>query len=713
MAVLQLARAGVVEGGRFSPTRIVAVLGGLSTLGLLSYPLPTAWLGLFGLLGLALARWRLRAAPVPSSSFTIPIGLYLVGGVIGLMVAIHPDGAAMRFFGLVAAIGGFALVLELVRSGESARIVAWIALLVVLVCTPILLLVVYEFTLVAVLPEPVPSWMASLDPVRNVVLNSDEVLLRFRLRRSGLGAIAAFGIALALGPLLAGSSRRTRVLAASAIALLLPFLVAADNRGSLLAVALAGLVVVSLRYWWMVSGVFVVIGAVVAVLTGLVPLPTFEWLVAFRPDRADTVANLLYRTALWNDVLFLLGDYRFTGVGLGGRSVRETYQTYFLPVEPPFSHAHNILLQSYLEQGPLGLAGVLLLGIGTCVLAIRVVRRAQGTAERSAAISASAAALALFLAGQTDIVPMTTVGMVIWFGTLGLLVALDRMVAPAHVRVGSSGTAPIVSSRLAALGSAVGSAALVLVVALALPRSTLASTPDAPAAGSPLHLIAAQIYLNLGSVDLGKVTMGINRPREEREQRLEEAAWYLQRAHDLAPGDLGIDRQRAGVATAQSRESAARRILADAENRASPSDRAFRFQLGRLYRDAGDVERGVAVWSALGERRQLAQWGDRLSRRGSWKSAALVHMAVVQLAPNDASAYPDLTEALRRQEGSDAARAAMLRLAAEHPGTPWPLLEIGDLYARDGDREHARQWYEKAAALAPDQTSVRQRLAGG
>jgi tetratricopeptide (TPR) repeat protein len=206
-------------------------------------------------------------------------------------------------------------------------------------------------------------------------------------------------------------------------------------------------------------------------------------------------------------------------------------------------------------------------------------------------------------------------------------------------------------------------------------------------------------------------TMGFSRADDEQNRRLDAADRSLRRALELDPRNLGIHRQLAATAIERSQSSQARRLLAEAESMVMPDDLEYRFQLGRLYEGAGYVSRGIAVWVSLGRRDQLLNWGERLSRRGSWKNAAQVYRAAIDLAPNDPAPYAHLADAVRRDDGREAARAALLRISAEHPQVPWPLLEIGDLWAREGDNAQARLWYEKAAALAPDQASIRQRLA--
>src|SRR5687767_270307 len=60
-------------------------VGGVTcVLGLLSYPLPVAWLCLVVLAAVASARWYLRGQPLPGTQFNVPIGVYAAGALVGL-----------------------------------------------------------------------------------------------------------------------------------------------------------------------------------------------------------------------------------------------------------------------------------------------------------------------------------------------------------------------------------------------------------------------------------------------------------------------------------------------------------------------------------------------------------------------------------------------------------------------------------------------------
>src|SRR5438046_9518781 len=81
--------------------RCAALLG---ILGLLTYPLPTAWLGLLILVALPAVRWRFAGSPLPASAFAPWLLLYLMSATFGLALTFDPESGQVRFFGLLAAL---------------------------------------------------------------------------------------------------------------------------------------------------------------------------------------------------------------------------------------------------------------------------------------------------------------------------------------------------------------------------------------------------------------------------------------------------------------------------------------------------------------------------------------------------------------------------------------------------------------------------------
>lgn len=715
-----------LAGWSVRPTASVGIgLGALSVLGLLTYPLPSAWLGLGGLVALGLARWWLLGRPFPSSPLTVPLGLYLAGAGLGLYATVRPHFAEVRFFGLLAALGAFWLTLDAVTTARVARRTVNAALLVALAATPVLLILItptLELSrLLVLLPDRVAEWLIGHQPIALAVWEMDAIGQRYRLAQSGLGALAAYGIGLTLGPLFAPATRRARLFALISAGYLGYFLVLGGSRGALLSVALVGLLVGVLRRRRLLLVALpllaVALGGLLhlesSVQTGHPPTQPLEHFAA----RATSFGSVRQRIELWENALFLLGDFSFTGVGLGLWSVISIYDAYFLPQQLPFFHTHNIFVQSYLEQGLPGLAGLLGLAGGALVVGGRTLARARDPLVRSPAISAAGAVLTLVLCGLTDVDAMTTVGMVLLFGTLGLLVALDPLAErPAEqrpLRRSAWASRSHCGRARARLGKRALVASLALGAALttsaaAPARDSGASSPLPAGLGNPLRSAAARAYLNLGALELAKATLGDVRPPAERQRFLDAAQGYLEQALDHDPDNPSIHRTLAAVALADGQPADARDVLVNAERLAPPDDSRLFFQLGRLYRQADDVDGAIAAWSrvdrrigawnATGPDAQLILWGAELVRRGRWPEAVAVNREAIGAAPMNPAPYRALAIALTQDRGEAAALAAMQGLAELAPDVPWAHDEVVKLYRRFGRWQEAQPWQEQAAA---------------
>ena len=715
------------------PGGLWIALGVLSVAGLMIYPLPPARLGLGGLALLGAGRWWRRGRPCPSSPFNLPLGLYLAGGAVGLYASVSPQTAEIRFFGLLAAVGAFCLVLDGVASTREASRLTSGTLLFVVVAAPLLFILDAPSVTLDRLPGPLGTGVTALiplvQPVRRVILQEDPTFSqRYVLHAAGLGTLSAYGVGLALGPLLAGATRRVRLLGGLALAWCALFTALSSMRGAALSALLVTLLFVAMRQRWLLAGALLLVGLTIGIIGGLMRLPSGPLEPALRSLSGPIAESGTFRLRqeLWDNALFMLGDFRFSGVGLGKNSVREVYGEYFLPVDRGigFYHAHSFIVQSYLEQGLLGLVGLLgLLAVGL-VVAWRTLAQARDPLVRSTAISASGAALALVLAGLTEVVVVTTVGMALLCATLGLLAVAGRSAAQPLGGLSRRYGLPARPTPLT-VGAAV--AVLVLLAALATPLIALAQGTTGPQSvparlTQPLRAALAELYLNLGALEVTKITQGKEPPRAERRQRLATAEAFLDRARELDAGNLGVYRNLASVDLAQGQAGDAVRVLEVAEAVAAPDDDRFWFQLGRLYREAGDVDRAVAAWSrvdpsvggmnAAGTDAQLTRWGADLLQLGRWDAAVKVNRAAVRAWPINPTPYASLSGAVSKRWGQEAALAEMQELAEVYPDIPWPLVQIGDLYRRAGDRAAAQSWYEKAAAIAPDERAIRERLDG-
>ena len=704
-------------------------LGALGVLGLLTYPLPTAWLGLGAFLIATVARRRMSGRLPSSTPLALPLGLYLGGAAVGLYVTTTPVSAGVHLFGLIAALATFSLITDSVGSGQAAYRLLRGMLLAVLVATPLLASVVL-YSLQPLdfgqLPAPPADLLASSRSLHKAVRDfypdrDDDVEGRYRLTGGGLSSLAAFGAALALGPLLAGPSRRERLLGGLASGYFALFLLLAGRRWGLVSVLAVAALFLALRYrWLLVVGLGLAAAAIVVV--SRVGLTESTQRLGF--GALGSVSDLTsgqQRLEHWGNLLYLLGDFRFTGVGLGADSYFALYKEFyaihkqFWPTEyyVKVLHAHNMFLQTYLEQGLLGLLGLLgVIAVGL-VVGYRTLRQVRDPWLRVATISGGGAALTFVLTGLLEITPVTTLGSVMLFGSLGLVFAVSRLEGrpagrfvphwPYSIKLPTRRGASLIAGTVAFL--------VLLVVLATATASRVEAIPslqqDASRLSQPLVAATAALNLNLGALELTRVTGTNSVPRREREQRLALAESFLQRALALDPENVGIHRNLATLALARGQSPEALRVLAEATRLADPGDRRYLIQLGRLYRDAGSAELALDAWSRARAKAQLAGWGAYLEEHERGRGAVDAYRAAIRIDPTDGTLYPALARALVRTAGRDAALAEMQELAQLYPELGWAYLEVGDHYWRAGQLEQARAWYEQGAAVGPDQPGAR------
>jgi O-antigen ligase len=693
------------------PERLCTVVAVLSIVALLAYPHPSAFAGAIGLVALVVTRRYLVGRALPPSPLSVPFGLYLGGAVVGLYVTLRPDTAGTRFFGLLAALGTFYLVLDRVTSLRAARRIIGAALLLALLGVAFLWLGRGPSDTPGRHPRRVglTALRAISTPVWRGIRDVDPFGQHYRLTSAGLGMLASYGACLALGPVLAGGTPRVRLGGLTAAATFAIFLVLSGSRTAHLSTAVVFPLFGALRWRWLAALASVPVALAAGIIAGLPvfravrqPGGPLELLSRF----GGNTESIEQRVEIWMNTLFLLRDFPLTGVGLGLRSPETLYRAYFLP--PGLAHAHNIFAQSYLEQGLLGLAGLFAMMAVALVIGMRSLSMAHDAATRSPAISSAAASLSLALNGLMEIGPVTSVGMVLLFGTLGVLLAVGTVTDPAQDR--PVARAPLLSGRRAAALSALV-ALTVLVAVLAPPvLATLRHRPGSrpTSLGQPVMALAAPLLLNLGALHTAHAVYG-RHAAIERRRHLEAACAHLERLRAYVPGDFAVYRHLAMVAMAASRPGAASRLLGKAEDIAPPEDGRARFQLARLYQESGDVERAIVAWSRVDPRIgaatragadvQLVNWGGSLVRQGQWSRAATVNGAAVRLALTNAAPYRALATAVREGQGQDAALAAMRELAASYPDIPWAYEEVARLYGQVGQGVEARAWDERAKTV--------------
>lgn len=140
-------------------------------------------------------------------------------------------------------------------------------------------------------------------------------------------------------------------------------------------------------------------GGAVTVIAMLVLLTLSPTLISSTTHGAGDT-SLLNRPVIWHDALSIIGDYFFTGSGLGNTTMVLSSYVYLLHV-PYLHHVHNLYLQVAVEQGVPGLIAFLTLAVGTVGMAIVQLRHGD-PASRKVTAGALAAQLALLMHGCVD-----------------------------------------------------------------------------------------------------------------------------------------------------------------------------------------------------------------------------------------------------------------------------------------------------------------------
>jgi putative inorganic carbon (HCO3(-)) transporter len=215
---------------------------------------------------------------------------------------------------------------------------------------------------------------------------------------------------------------RNRWLWAIAVLLMVGALVLTQSRGGYLAAG-AGIVVFLLcmsrhRFLWPLAAVVLAVGVVVVLHERSL------WMTALAPEGLDT-ESLAFRWRVWRYALFLVGDFPFTGVGMGAFNDAALALYGFDGFRQP--GAHSLFLQVALDVGLPGLIALLVtLGavLAGAVRAFATFKR-LGDALLWPLTSGAIAGLSAILAhGLIDLAAWGTRGSFLLWCLVGLLACL-------------------------------------------------------------------------------------------------------------------------------------------------------------------------------------------------------------------------------------------------------------------------------------------------
>jgi O-antigen ligase len=317
------------------------------------------------------------------------------------------------------------------------------------------------------------------------------------------------------------------------------------------------------RSFWVI--VLVVWGLVI--LVTLLATPLNAWLDGFDSGRLD----------LWRNSLALASDYPLSGLGLANFEM--AYSSYVMMLHVSFlKHAHNLLLDVWLEQGVLGLVAVLWL-FATAVLTKRT---AESYWQRPALFSIAI----ILLHGAVDDGMYGYGGS----GTLLLFVPFALLARPVANMSGS--TPPPVKAPVG----------LSLRLARYLPALVLFAL-----AALLLTIWQPTLQANLGALAQTRAELSIYRwpewpiqdaLRRSSEVDLTPALARYRTTLALDADNVTANRRMGQIELSWGEYEAARKHLETAYA-AAPDQRATRQMLGEVYALAGEVERAVPLWETL------------------------------------------------------------------------------------------------------------------
>lgn len=505
--------------------------------------------------------------------FDLPLAVVLLSAMLGLAVAYEPTAAVHRFGWIAAGLLLYAAISRwpVAMPRDPGRGPWLLPAVTTLLPTGVALL--FLFTHDWTQPADKLRW---LDPVQHVLARRPFSLPGPALHPNVAGGLLACLLPLYLSACWPGSGQPRPTIWRWVAWLLAPVVLLAllmsRLRGGWLAVAIT---TAAFIYWrarpgWVVAhrrpllttAFLVLTGSVlaVAVTSSGAPLP--------RPDR----------WRVWIDSWYLAWDYPVSGLGLGGFPM--AYSSYALLVHVPHTmHAHNLVLDFWLDQGAIGL-GALGWVTGLAFTAPRV------TGGEAWAGAAKLSWLATLTLGFVDDVHYGYggAGALLLFVPIAVLSRSLSAPAPRPSTLDSLVTAS--RARHRRIGRWVATLALGMVLVPAM-RATVASNRAALAQTrvelATYHWPSWPIQDAVRRADVSELGMILDQ---------------YQLALSLAPAHASANMRLGQVEMSLGEYGAARRHLA-AAYAAAPHRPAIRQLYGESLAAAGQVEEAAALWRTL------------------------------------------------------------------------------------------------------------------
>jgi putative inorganic carbon (HCO3(-)) transporter len=297
-------------------------------------------------------------------------------------------------------------------------------------------------------------------------------------------------------------------------------LLISQSRGAWIGLGVALVIGVLLRLpsWAerLVVGSLVLVGGLLGLFAVTRLVPTDQGILALN-SALQTVGS---RLVLYRNSLYLLGDYPFTGIGLGD-TFAMVYSRYQLLIQVPFlSYSHNLFLSVGLGQGLTGLAALAWLLAGFYYFVGRVERAELDARSLLLFRAAWLGTTVTLVHGLTDAPQFSARWtMPMLFALLSLAVTVGRS-ALTPVYGESAGCRRRRWAGVAAAGVALAVASLVF--------------------GRPL---LSAWYANLGAVYQTRADLSPGLPDATRAENATRAVWYFEHALRLNPAQAVANRR--------------------------------------------------------------------------------------------------------------------------------------------------------------------------
>lgn len=364
--------------------------------------------------------------PTPFNLIFLSLGLMLV---VGILVTSDPDQTLSKATGLILGLAAWRLMAITIRTPRHV--------LYGLAC---LLIVAAGFTFIGIAGLDTIIKIPALAVINPIQQFASPALRDLEIHPNQLAGLISCYLPLLVALQFAGARipAWARIILGIFTLLAIFVLILTQSRGGWIA-AVAGLFVLFIlwaavqppsrlkRVSLSIAAGVILIGGLSILWIGPERIQSL-WLEPPAESVVGTLQTLNYRKELWPWAITAIGDFPFTGTGLGTFRV-VAFRLYPLGLNPDYDigHAHNIFLQTALDVGLPGLIIYLALLLVSGLIGWQIA--SASTAFRPLALGLIAGFIALHIFGLADALSLgAKPGLIFWLA-IGLLTGMNRVVA--------------------------------------------------------------------------------------------------------------------------------------------------------------------------------------------------------------------------------------------------------------------------------------------